>query len=210
MPRRASLRLKARARLLAESVSADLPISSPADSDPPDLKASLRLLYEQSSLTVREIAVAAGLSERAIYNRARNSGWSPRERRVPGALTMLDPAAAQRIAGRVRQVVDLTDAAAARALNRAHVARATRDNRRTVDADLKTVEMLGAALIDLARCPRGARCAPLARELAAVIAGEMRRVMRPASSRLCKSVAACRDDPPLSMVFPPVNFLLPD
>lgn len=210
MPRRASLRLKTRARLLAESISADLPISSRADSNPPDLKASLRLLYEQSALTVREIAVAAGLSERAIYNRARNSGWSPRERRVSGTLTLLDPAAAQRIASRVRQVVDLTDAAAARALNRAHVARTARERRRTVDADLKTVEMLGAALVDLARCPRGARCAPLAWELAAVIAGEMRRVMRSASSRLCKSVAACCDDPPLSTAFPPVNFLPPD
>jgi len=210
MPRRASLRLKTRARLLAESVSADLPISSPADSDPPDLKASLRLLYEQSSLTVREIAVAAGLSERAIYNRARNSGWSPRERRVPGTLTMLDPAAAQRIASRVRHVVDLTDATAARALNRAHVARTMRDNRRTVDADLKTVEMFGAALVDLARCPREGRSVPLARELAAAIAGEMRRVRRLASSRLCKSVAACCDEPPLSTAFPPVNFLPPD
>lgn len=177
MPRRVSLRLKTRARLSAESVSSDLSASSPADPDPRDLKASLRLLYEQSALTVREIAAAAGLSERAVYNRARNGGWSPRESRVSGTLTLLDPAAAQRIASRVRQVVDLTDAAAARALNRAHVARTTRENRRAVDADVKRLDMLGAALIDLARCPREGRCAPLARELAVVVAGEMRRVM---------------------------------
>lgn len=177
MPRRASLRLKTRARLLAESVSSDPSASSPADPDPRDLKASLRLLYEQSTLTVREIAAAAGLSERAIYNRARNGGWSPRESRVSGIVTLLDPAAAQRIVGRVRQVVDLTDAAAARALNRAHVACATRAGRRAVDADVKVIDMLGAALIYLARCPREGRCASLAQELAAVIAGEMRRVM---------------------------------
>jgi len=209
MPRRASLRLKTRARLLAESVSSDLSASSAADPDPSDLKASLRLLYEQSSLTVREIAVAAGLSERAIYNRARSGGWSPRERRVSGALTMLDPAAAQRIAGRVRQVVDLTDAAAARALNRAHVARTTRDSRRKVAADLKTVEMLGAALVDLARCPRGARCAPLARELASVSREDLRGWMRRRSSKLCKCVPACRDAPPLSTALPPVKLLPP-
>lgn len=177
MPRRASLRLKTRARLLAESVSSDLSASSPADLDPRDLKASLRLLYERSSLTVREIAAAAGLSQRMIYNHARDGGWSPRERRVPGPLMLLDPEAAQRIANRVRHVVDLTDAAAARALNRAHVARATRDGRRAVDAEVKMIDMLGAALIDLARCPREGRCALLARELAAVIAGAMRREM---------------------------------
>ena len=177
MSRRASLRLKTRARLLAESVSSDLSVSSPADPDPRDLKASLRLLYEQSPLTVREIAVAAGLSERAVYNHARNGRWSPRESRVSGTLMLLDPEAAQRIAGRVRQVIDLTDAAAARALNRAHVARARRTERRAVDADVKLLDMLGAALVDLARCPGDTRCAPLARELAAVIAGEMRRGM---------------------------------
>lgn len=177
MPRRASLRLKTRARLLAESVASDLSASSSADPDPRDLKASLRLLYEQSSLTVREIAAAAGLSQRMIYVHARTGGWSPRERRVPGMLALLDPAAAQRIASRVRRVVDLTDAAAARALNRAHVTRATRETRRGVEVDLKRIDMLGAALVDLARCPADARCAPLAQELAAVIAGEMRRVM---------------------------------
>lgn len=178
MSHRISLRLKTRARLLAEtSVMSDPAEAEPVSPDPSDLKTSLRLLYERSSLTVREIAAASGLSARAIYNHAHNGGWSPRERRVPGTLKLLDPAAAQRIAGRVRQIVDLTDAAAARALNRAHAARSTRQSRRTVDADLKVIDMLGAALIDLARCPGDARCAPLARELASVVAAEMRRVM---------------------------------
>lgn len=133
-----------------------------------DYRARVRGLYEDSALTVREIARLAGVSERMIFLYARQGGWMPRAPLV----------AARRRAGAWR----LADTAAlAEAKSRA----LAREAEAAALARLRTFELLHQALRDVVNLrvaaaaqrdrAAGRRTAVLADRLAAAIIQQLDR-----------------------------------
>jgi AcrR family transcriptional regulator len=97
--------------------------------------ARVRALYEDSLVTVPEIARLAGVTERMIYHYARDFGWTPRAARL----------AAQR-EGRAGKLSEGAAAAVAAAEARAARLRAERD----AQTQTRTFELLAGALVELA------------------------------------------------------------
>jgi DNA-binding Lrp family transcriptional regulator len=163
MPRKATLRLKTRACLLAarsisEQSSSDAAAPRTTAQLAASLKDDLRLLYEQSSLTVREIARAAGLSERRLYKLAEEGGWRDRRaadrgksRRGDAVLSKADDA---RLIKRTRVTLRRSrDAAQQEAMQADHLRalRRVRAADRRFERAMRVYEKLAAALAELAR-----------------------------------------------------------
>jgi hypothetical protein len=136
-----------------------------------DYGARVRALYEDSALTVREIARLAGVSERMIFLYARQGGWAPRAPLV----------AARRRAGAWRL-------AGAAALAAAKSRALARQAEAAAQARLRSFELLHRALRDVValRVAAGAqrdraaarRTAVLAERLAAAILAHLDRGLR--------------------------------
>jgi hypothetical protein len=136
-----------------------------------DYAARVRALYEDTALTVREIARLAGVSERMIFLYARQGGWAPRAPLV----------AARRRAGAWR----LADAGA---LSEAKSRALARETEAAALARLRSFELLHQALRDVvhlrvaaaARRDRaaGRRTIVLADRLAAAILAQLERGLR--------------------------------
>ncbi len=162
MPRKATLRLKTRARLLAARSISEQPLSD--DAAPPttaqlaaSLKDDLCLLYEQSSLTVREIARAAGISERRLYKLAEEGGWRDRRAADRGksrsGVAWLAPADDAWLIRRTRVTLRRARDAAKQEVMQADHLRALRRVQaadRRFERAMRVYERLAAALAELA------------------------------------------------------------
>jgi hypothetical protein len=150
MPRKQTLRLKTRARLLAEQNDSAAPAAVAQKVSASPLQDDLRLLYERSSLTVRAIAKLAGISERMLYKYAEQGRWADRETRVSRKVTLLDPGQSERIVTRAKQTVRLSDEAAATEITRVKAQRDACQSGRALDQNMRVYEMLAGALAETA------------------------------------------------------------
>lgn len=136
-----------------------------------------RALYEAGVVPVRDIARLVGVSERTLYHYVRRGGW---RRRWPSRGA--DSRAIHGIeAGDPHAVALARSARDAQAMAAADTARRvrTRTTSRAIDAQMRLLDLLGAALVDLARgyAQGGARYAAAARDLQALVAAEMRAAL---------------------------------
>lgn len=183
------------------------PLTETAAAVPTPLTQRSRALYEEGVVPVREIARLAGVSERTFYKYVQRGGWRRRYGKPAGkpdgkpaargagghfvrsedagkphacGLKALDPEGAARAVRRCDAAAALArDAKATAAVDVARRVSA-RATSRGIDAQMRLVDLLGAALVDLARgyARGGARYAALARDLQALIAAEMRAALR--------------------------------
>jgi len=113
------------------------------------LTAQARALYEDSAVPVREIARLSGVCERTLYKYVRKGGWQRRrrahlDRGAGGRFVAREQAQAPHAAG-----LGALDAAPAMAERVARMAKARR--RHALRAALRTLDILGGALVDLVR-----------------------------------------------------------
>lgn len=193
-PRDPSLRVLARERyhVLAEASSqADLPAvaSAQADAELPLIE-RVHALYADPNVPVREIARLVGVSERTIYKYARKLNWTPRVVRlargaggrfIPRAdagkphahgLKALDPAGAQQAALRCARAGVLSAQATAEVMTAARRRAARAQAAKDMAAELRALDLLTGALLDLAKTQndlRGERRARLGRRLQGAI-----------------------------------------
>ena len=153
-------------------------ISSRADARA-HLNASIRMLYQDTRVPVREITRLAGVSERNIYALVRRLGCRSRGRKAVPAVKRINArasAACRRAAKRQRKL-----AAAARTELKRHAAE--RQAQRKHDAELRVLSKLTKALRELSRldaadAARAGREARNAAEKAANLAERRRELAR--------------------------------
>jgi hypothetical protein len=176
-----SLRAQARAQYQAAASAASKSAEALAQADKPTLTERVRALYEDSIVPVRDIAALVGVTERTIYKYARKGGWRQRHlclaraaggRFIPRAdqdkphaqgLKALDPEGAQRAA----QACDRAEALSAQALAQAASAAFSRAARaqaeKNMAAQLRALDLLTGALLDLAKTENAVSGRPSAR-----------------------------------------------
>lgn len=115
------------------------------------LTEQVRHLYENSAVTVAEIARIVGVSERTIYNYVRKRRWKRRIVRLGVDMRALDPEGARLALERSVRIGLIAEQAAAAALAAVKERAAEAQAAAETEARLRAFDMLNRTLAELAR-----------------------------------------------------------